>query len=294
MVAASQFYSRTHHFLLSAYGRNWEDVSLAMFTVYIDDSGTSPNQQVAIASGLIFPAKRILAMDREWQSFLDKAHIGKKGFHTSECVASNEKSDFAGWDEKKIRATVSRIRQIIQKYCPKAFSISINKAVYDAVIPSELRELIGKYHYTWGVDAVCGFIWDWANTRGVSMEYVFDNMDDKSQKAEKAEIEVVMSHGESMHPGSFAGHYSFRNRQDIPALQCADLFAWTCYQRSLQLVVGKKIHPIAEECWEQFGSWDDDTWCGAWIAGKDELKDWVRRVYADPVEMGKIREAQKS
>lgn len=58
---------------------------LAMFTVYIDDSGTAPEQQVAIASGLIFPAKRMAAMEREWRSFLQKQGIEQ--FHTSECVA---------------------------------------------------------------------------------------------------------------------------------------------------------------------------------------------------------------
>lgn len=123
------------------------------------------------------------------------------------------------------------------------------------------------------------------------MEYVFDNMDGKSQKAQRAEIELVMSHGESMHPGAFEGHYSFRNRHEVPALQCADLFAWTCYQRSLQAIVGRTLHPIANECWDQFSSWDNERWCGAWIATKDKLEDWVRRVYADSEEMKRIARA---
>src|SRR5271155_4361077 len=44
----------------------WRDVFLAMFRAYIDDSGTDPEQQVAIASMLIMPATRIPALDREW------------------------------------------------------------------------------------------------------------------------------------------------------------------------------------------------------------------------------------
>jgi len=258
-----------------------------MFTVYIDDSGTDPGQQVAIASGLILPVRRLAAFENEWMNFLKKEGITE--FHTSECAARNKRSEFVNWDEERVQRVVARARQIIRKYFPKAFSISINKAVYDEVIPDEFRRVIGKYHYTWGVDAVCGFIWDWANKRNVPIEYVFDNLDQKSQRVQRREIEIVMSHGEVMHPGAFAGHYSFRNRKEVPALQCADLFAWTCYQRSLEAMAGKVLHPVAKECWEQFSSWDEDAWCGAWVATKEQLKDWVRRVYADPVEMERIR-----
>jgi hypothetical protein len=258
-----------------------------MLTVYIDDSGTAPAQQVAIASGLILPTKRLIAFENEWKNFLEKEGITE--FHTSVCVARNKHSEYADWDEKRVQRIVARVRQIIRKYFPKAFSISINKALYDAVIPDELRRVIGKQHYSWGVDAVCGFIWNWAHDRRVPIEYVFDNLDRKSQKAQKEEIEAAMSHGELMHPGDFAGHYSFRNRREVYALQCADLFAWTCYQRSLEMIAGKPLHPIAEECWKQFALWDNAQWSDTWIAPKDALEDWVRRVYADPVEMARIR-----
>jgi len=51
----------------------------------------------------------------------------------------------------------------------------------------------------------------------------------------------------------------------------------------------KVLHPVARECWEQFSSWDEDKWCGAWVATKEQLEDWVQRVYVDPVEMARIR-----
>lgn len=289
VVRVSQPYSVVEHMLVSAWGSKWKDVFLGVFTVYIDDSGTAPSQQVAMASGLIFPAKRILAMESEWATFCKKEGIGAKGFHTSECVAHNAHSDFARWDDDKVERVVERILQIIKKYSPQAFSISINKAFYDEVIPDEFRRRVGRKHYTWGVDAVCGFIWDWAHRRDVPMEYVFDNVDEKAQREQRAEIELVMNNGEEMHPGDFSGRYSFRNRRQVPALQCADLFAWTCYQRSLQAFTGKPLHPIAEKCWNEFGSWGDDKWCGAWVATKKSLVEWVARVRADPKEMARIR-----
>ncbi|MGA8503197.1 MAG: hypothetical protein WB683_16705, partial [Candidatus Sulfotelmatobacter sp.] len=52
-----------------------------LFTNYVDDSGTDPNQRVAIASGWIVPAARIVALEREWDRLKEKE--GFTDFHTS-------------------------------------------------------------------------------------------------------------------------------------------------------------------------------------------------------------------
>jgi hypothetical protein len=101
------------------------DLFLAMFNVYIDDSGTSPTQPVAIASALIVPAKRILALEKEWNGFLDSRRI--RCFHTSECVARNSKSVFANWTDEEVRDALERVRQIAKKFPVKALSWSVKK-----------------------------------------------------------------------------------------------------------------------------------------------------------------------
>jgi hypothetical protein len=42
-----------------------------MFTAYIDDSGTAPEQKVAIATALVMPAHRIIAFQSEWNTFIE-------------------------------------------------------------------------------------------------------------------------------------------------------------------------------------------------------------------------------
>jgi hypothetical protein len=120
----------------------------------------------------------------------------------------------------------------------------------------------------------------------VPIEYVFDNTD----KRQKKEIERVLAHGETLHPGAFDGHYSFRNRGEIPGLQCADLFAWTCYQRSISYLYKKPISPFAQVCWKEFSTWKkgEAGWAGTWYAQRAQLEDWVRRVHADKEEMKRI------
>lgn len=147
---------------MSSYGSKWDDVFLAVFTAYLDDSGTAPDQPVAMASSVIIPVRQTKALNQEWAGFLEREGISE--FHTSECIARNKRSAYADWDDARVGRVLSRIRQIIWKYAAQSFSISVNKAVYDAAIPDDLRRVIGKSHYTWGIDAVCGFIHAWGKT----------------------------------------------------------------------------------------------------------------------------------
>ncbi len=48
VVCPSQPYSSTKHMLLSVYGSQWKKRILAMFSLYIDDSGSDPHQPIAI------------------------------------------------------------------------------------------------------------------------------------------------------------------------------------------------------------------------------------------------------
>jgi hypothetical protein len=96
-----------------------------MLTVFVDDSGTSPSQHVAIATGLLIPALDILRLEREWDTFKRKEEFSD--FHTSEFVARNHKSEFAGWDDDKQKRVFARVRQIAKKYGVAAGSIAVNK-----------------------------------------------------------------------------------------------------------------------------------------------------------------------
>src|ERR1700728_3249206 len=48
------------------------EIRAIMFTVYIDDSGTDPNQLVAVAAALIIPTKQIPSLESNWKAFGEK------------------------------------------------------------------------------------------------------------------------------------------------------------------------------------------------------------------------------
>jgi hypothetical protein len=292
MCAQSQEqpYSRMKHALISAYGSQWSNRHLAMFTVYLDDSGTDPNQKVAIASALLIPANRLLSLEREWKNLCDKESFAC--FHSSEAVHRNPKSEFADWKDDKLYRTVRRIREISKKYGTKVFSIAVNKSDYDddSVVHPELRELGGRYHYTWAVRSVVSAFSAWSDERGrIPIEYVFDFMDSKTQKQAKLEIETVMEQAEQLNPGRFEGHYSFRKRCEVPSLQCTDLIAWSCFQFAQHKFSQNPLHPVAKESFEDYDKKGND-WFLAVAHTRAQLARWSVREYADP---GAIKRRQE-
>lgn len=291
MCASSQSCSVTKHFLLSAYGSKWSERYLAMYTIYIDDSGSDRSQKVVVACGLVIAAVQIVRMEKEWNSFLEKEGITE--FHTSECLARNPKSEFAAWDEERVARVFARVGQMTIKFASRAFCILIHKDLYDEVMPLEMRERVGSY-YTWALSSLLGMGDDFSKKYDVPMEYVFDNADNKT----KREVDEAVEYADLRFPGqySFAGHYSFRNRKDIPTLQAADFFAWNCFQQGRRARLGSTIHPLAAETYEAFAKAKGGEWVDVQSLNREGIERWVKEKYKSPEdeELKKFKEDAKA
>lgn len=237
-----------------------------MVNVYIDDSGTSPSQRVAIASALLVPVKRVHQLEREWKQFCDTRSI--KEFHSSECVARNQKSAFANWTDPEVDSTLKRVSQITKKFGVEAFSWAVNKADYDEVVPDDFQEVSGKYHYTWAIHHVLKLIRNWgARSAQPPLEYFFDWLKDKPRK----EVERAMRQEESLFPGQYEGHYVFKKRCDVPALQCVDLVAWSCFSRAQLTFHGTPMGGFSQRSFADFRNYQNRTWLSARATTREEM-----------------------
>jgi len=253
------------------------------FTVYLDDSGTSPSQHVAIASAVIIPASRLLPLEREWEAF--KAKEDFSCFHMAEFAALNPKSEFANWADKQNRIA-ERIRQIVKKYAVRALSVSVNKEDYEVIVPHELRRYVNKYHYSWAVSNVLALVERWAALSKVStsFEYVFDHIG-KPSDPKRRELEDILELCEEISAsegkaGAYA-HWSFRKRCELPALQCADIVAWTCYQNSLLVFRNTPMKQLATDMWNDFFKYLNKEWLFAGTITKENLAKWAKDELAD-------------
>jgi hypothetical protein len=240
-----------------------------MFTTFMDDSGTAPENKVAIAAGIVFPVQQLRRFQSQWDNFRYK--FGFSDFHAAECLARNRKSEFANWSDDKVRRAFARVRAMTFKYSVKGFCIAIFKKDYDEVLTADLRAAVGNSHYTWAVSSVIGLAHDWAAERNVPMEYVFDT----ATKDVRREIDASMEYAETNSPGKFVGHYFFRNRKEVPALQATDLFAWTCFQAACKVRIGKTPHAIAHESATAYHSAQGGEWWVVQSLNREGIEKWV-------------------
>jgi len=281
MCARSQTMSPTEHYLLSVCGSKWTEKQLLMFTLYIDDSGTAPEQKVAIAAGVVIPASRLKAFESEWNRFLDKEGLLPDGFHTSECIAKNAKSAFAGWDDARVERVFARVQQITFKYATRVFSIAIHKQNYDEVVPKEMWSGVGRSHFVWAISSLLGLGHDWATNRSVPMEYIIDSTNDKELKRDVTEaIDYSEKVGYGKH---FVDHHAFRSREQTPGLQLADFYAWHSFQMARLRHFNHPCPPMAEKTVEAF--WlkssskpEDGTWAVAQTLNRPALEAWVKKM----------------
>jgi Protein of unknown function (DUF3800) len=279
-------------FTISRKGLNWNRGYIVAFTVYLDDSGTSPSQSVACATAIIIPAARIIKMEDALARLKEREQFSD--FHTSDCVARNRESDFANWDCERVTRVVCGVREITKRYACQIFSLAVQKRVYETVVPEPLRRYAGKYHYSWALRHVLRFAQVWRMERKISepYEWLFDWME-KRDKTRK-EVESVMEQAEeeaaaSGLKGEFE-HYDFRPRDTLAGLQCADLAAWTNYNFAMSKDLGVPLGSQAKEVWDSFAAMpktysvihkDGLEWNHAVFIKTSHLRDWVTREMAD-------------
>lgn len=268
--------------MIATCGGQWQRVTLVMFNVYFDDSGTAPDQRIAIASALIIPANRILALENEWKGFCDKYGITE--LHASECAWQNPKSQYADWNEAKIGAAFDRARQIVMKYGIRAFSFAVTKKEFDEEVPDEHKVYWAQDHYAYAIRRVLRFIWKWSGDSEFMnrLDYVFDS----GSKKVEGEIDRVLLVEESFRPGSLEGRYSFRKRQEWPGLQCADVLAWTCCCQARNFFEGTPMNPYAEKSIREFANFRSKEWLtGVWTT-REDLRGTVqqfKQIYGESV-----------
>jgi Protein of unknown function (DUF3800) len=257
---------RTHHMLVSLWGSRWREVSLIMFTVYFDDSGTAPEHRIAVASALVIPAAQIIPLEREWNTFTQKEVFSK--FHAAPMAASNRNEGYGDWDMAKQSRVFERVRQISKKYSigpAGAVSFSINKEQYEEHVPASLRPTLGVYHYTFAIQEVLKTMAVWTKTRPVT--YVFEAM--RRTDPRRVELERALERYN-------IENFSFGNSKDIPGLQCADQIAWASFQWAYYEYFNRTPHLLAELAIHDYGAHlEKQGWLHAYTIRKPELLKFV-------------------
>jgi hypothetical protein len=266
--------------LLSLWGKRWKEVQLVMsnlFTAYIDDSGTDPVQEVAIATGLIIPAAKIVALDNEWGRL--KKKWGFKCFHMSAFSARNGKEEpqFAKWNDYQHKKVYELVRKITKKYGVMTVSFAVNKKDYDEVVPDELKRFAGRFHYSWAVRQFISYIHEWRKRHSASapLQYVFDWITQGDPR--RVEIDEIMEQAEFLSGGTGEyKDYAFADDCKVPGLQCADMLAWISYQSALLVYIKKPFYADARIGWEDLYKHGSGKWRYTLAIKREGLARWAQ------------------
>jgi hypothetical protein len=251
-----------------------------MLTIYIDDSGTAPDQNIAIAAGWIADMAVWKLLDQDW------AEVRKDKDHEFNCMHMADfvygDKDFVGWDLPKKWAVLKKLVPIVKNRAAKGFGLGVVKKDFDEVVPSEMRTLGYENHYTYAVRRVLGMIHDWRKVLKIQhrpIDYIFDFMETRDMR--RKEIEKVFTtigtpeENLAMY-GLREGGFRFLRKDEVPALQAADMFAWTVY-RALQVEIGEKsAHEFVPYIFNEFHNYKNRQFLeGGWNK-RQHLIDWVR------------------
>jgi hypothetical protein len=282
--------SRIAHIIESAYLSRSEGVYVATLTMYIDDSGTSPKHEVAVAAGWISPVRQWKKFEKEWEKAKIITGDEFDCFHMSPCVYSGKKTEFATWSYTKKQRVIRRLRNIIKRRAMKGFCSAIRKKDYDELVPLELKEERGRHHYTWVMRNVLGQIHRWREDNNVTdpIEYIFDWM--KPTDPRRVEIQNAFAPFEENPEaqkrfGLYKGCCNFRERCEVAPLQAADILAWLLYRGTLHREAIQGINEIALESLADFAGYQG----GEFVIGGNSTRNMVAKWVA-----GALRERGKT
>jgi Protein of unknown function (DUF3800) len=251
---------------------------LAFFTVYLDDSGTAPDQPIASASALIIPEKRISELESNWNRFVKVQGISD--FHASACAALKSKEkQYWDLDEEQKKHIFTRARQFCKGYGVQTFGFSVYKESRASVFSEDFRYYSGD-HYIWALRHILRNIEQWRKTRAIKepMHYIFDWQEIGSDCREEI-VDVMAQMAEQYNEDI---HFNFGRRKDIPGLQCVDLISWLSLQLGLNNFHNKPMEGLASECIKDFENYfpnekhvrPDHKWFQVATVQRPHLEKW--------------------
>jgi hypothetical protein len=254
---------------------------VAMLTIYIDDSGTSPENAVAVAAGWIAQTPSWADFESAWETARNIDGDKFDCMHMAEFVFGQKGTEFEGWSLEKKQRIATRLRGMIKNAADKGFALGIAKKDFDEVVPSALRAQGFESHYTYAIRRVLGMIDVWRQKERITepIEYVFDWMDPRDPRRKEIEVVFGTAEGEPealRRYGLSKGGFSFRPKRNLSPLQAADMFAWLMYQWLLNEFKLKNINPIATESFKDFYLHRHKSFLEGGYNKRAQLAEWVR------------------
>jgi hypothetical protein len=147
---------------------------MAVIAAYFDDSGTHSESDVAVASCYVGIVDQWKKLEGDWQDARNAE--GFSVFGMADILGGN--GEFRNWPEEKRGRLIRRLITMMQLRSRIGFSFAVVKSDYDSIMTDQLKNRVGRFHYSFAVRACLAAISHWREDFSVNgtIEYVFDRM----------------------------------------------------------------------------------------------------------------------
>lgn len=226
-----------------------------MLLAYVDDSTSHVEECRLYLAGYILPEERWPAFDQDWRAVLN---AGKP------LVSLHMSQSFKGWTREQHLRKLAQLAKVIQKYEPVSVEVSVSTRDFKEILadhtPHDLRHPYFSCFFALLVTAARTI--DQLEMQG-PINFVFD---DQGKVGTEAAIwyEPVRQMQERRIQDLLGKKPVFRNDDDEPGLQAADMLAWcrrvlvepTCTDAQREFADSIVFnHGIAEIPQEMLQSW---------------------------------------
>jgi hypothetical protein len=208
-----------------------------MLIAYLDDSGTSPTNKVALVAGYLSSGKLWEEFKEKWHTLLDA--YGIKTLHRVELEAFQ--GEFKDWNNHRRTEFLKKAHKIIRRFTYTAIGSAIVKADFDEVIPKGdfIRTFAGVYG--WCAHACIVALLDWRQRHNYKdeIQIVFEAGTQGQGQVDTMLRELSKTSSWQEKEKWPVSGWTFQNKSVIP-LQAADLVAYEYYRVAEKALIRKQ------------------------------------------------------
>src|SRR6202166_2024624 len=201
----------------------YHDGIVAVFDVYMDESGTHDEAPVIVVAAYIGRSETWCDWTSKWIPAIHPIKV----YHAVD--AQNLKEEFKGWDDVQVSNLAKKLLPIIANAEIASVVVSMDLRVFEAAMKGrdDLREMFGTPYVAcsqWAAQIILNLAFETGNTERIA--FIHGNNDYHGQA-----YDAFSWIKENSHRGNNIISLTFGSKQDSPPLRAADILAYEANKR---------------------------------------------------------------
>ncbi len=245
--------------------------TMAMLTIYCDDSGTDAASPVAVVAGYISNVAQWELFSKEWGDVLKEFRINRM----RRADLENFRGEFKNWQPERRTAFVKRLQHIIKKRTKTPIASIVIKEDFERFIHDPLKQWAGGMYGFLAYTCLVG-VGEWCHKPSRNhcdpIQWVFEcGTEGSSQVAQMFQATYA---DEEYRKISRLGGWSFSGK-DVTPLQAADLLAYECFKFASNRIVDRSQQRPLRASW--LGLFEDERLPYVKLLDKQSLEFFAAR-----------------